>query len=157
MNTIYIMRHGDAVGRAHSDAERPLSERGVTEAESMVTELLPDPPALIWVSPYLRAQQTKDIVVAGLKKAGHLPQIVTVNGITPDDRPLEVLDLLSSIQDSPILLVSHNPLVSLLLSVLTEGHTQASIGMATASIACLNGEVIAAGTMMLDWYKTPVL
>ena len=156
MSTVYIMRHGEAVARAKSDAERPLSEQGVKEAESMAVELLPNPPLLIWVSPYLRAQQTRDVVVAGLKNKGHYPEVLTVPVITPDDRPQVILDMLGSVQESPILLVSHNPLVSVLLSVLTEGHTQASIGMATASIACLNGEVIAPGAMMLDWYKSPL-
>ena len=161
MSTVYVMRHGDTVSRANTDAERPLSERGIAEAESMVDTLLAEPPGLIWVSPYLRAQQTKDAVVAGLTQHGCNPLVETVEGITPDDHPMAVLALLSRYQESadqaqgPLLLVSHNPLVSLLLSVLTEGHAQPSIGMATASIACLQGDVFASGSMILEWYKTP--
>ena len=53
VSTVYVMRHGDAVSRANTDAERPLSERGIAEAESMVDTLLAEPPGLIWVSPCL--------------------------------------------------------------------------------------------------------
>ncbi len=155
MTDLYIMRHGDAVSRAATDAERPLSDRGRLEAASMVDLLLPNPPETLWVSPYVRAQQTADIIIDGLAKARHTPQLKTVESITPNDNPFKVVELLSDHSSGSLMLVSHNPLVSILLSLLTEGHNQAAIGMATASIACLQGEVPGLGTMDLQWYQSP--
>ncbi|MEE2731871.1 MAG: phosphohistidine phosphatase SixA [Pseudomonadota bacterium] len=155
MSTLYIMRHGDAISRAATDAERPLSDLGQGDAASMVPCLLERPPQTIWVSPYLRAQQTAAIVVTDLVQAGFKPKVETVSGITPEDNPYKLVDLLSDVTEGPLMLVSHNPFVSTLLSLLTEGHSQARIGMATASIVCLDGEVNGMGTMTLQWYKTP--
>ena len=155
MSTLYIMRHGDAISRAATDAERPLSDLGQSDAAKMIPCLLEQPPTTLWVSPYLRAQQTAAIVVTGLVQAGHNPNIETISGITPDDNPFKLVDLLADFNQGPLMLVSHNPFVSILLSLLTEGHTQAQIGMATASVACIQGEVNGLGTMDLQWYKTP--
>ena len=155
MNTLYIMRHGDAIGRAATDAERPLSDLGRGEAARMVPHLLDEPPTKLWVSPYLRAQQTAAIVVTGLVQAGHNPKIETVPDITPDDNPYKLVESLVDVSTGPLMLVSHNPFVSILLSLLIEGHTQARIGMATASLACVQGEVFGLGTSDLRWYKTP--
>ena len=155
MSSIYIMRHGDAIGRAATDAERPLSELGQADAAKMVPSLLEQPPTLLWVSPYLRAQQTAAIVVTGLVQAGHSPKIETIPNITPEDNPFTQVEALADLNQGPLMLVSHNPFVSTLLSLLTEGHTQARIGMATASIACVQGEVTGLGTMDLQWYKAP--
>lgn len=155
MNTLYIMRHGDAISRAATDAERPLSDLGQEDAAKMVSSLLNQPPTTLWVSPYLRAQQTAAIVVTGLAQAGHNPKIETISGITPDDNPFKLVDVLADVSQGPLMLVSHNPFVSTLLSLLTEGHTQARIGMGTASIACVQGEINGLGTMYLQWYKTP--
>ena len=155
MTTIFIMRHGDAISRAATDAERPLSELGQADAGRMVPCLQDVPPLAVWVSPYLRAQQTAAIVVAGLDIAGHKPTVKTVPNITPDDNPYTLIEELAVGFETPLLLVSHNPFVSTLLSLLTEGHSQASIGMATASVACLEGSVVGLGTMDLKWYKTP--
>ena len=155
MSTLYIMRHGDAISRAATDAERPLSDLGQNDAAKMVPCLLEQPPTTLWVSPYVRAQQTAAIVVTGLVQAGHNPKIETVPHITPEDNPFKLVERLAGVTEGPLMLVSHNPFVSILLSLLTEGHSQAQIGMATASIACLQGELNGLGTMELQWYKTP--
>jgi len=155
MTTLYLMRHGSAVAHAATDAERPLSDQGRAEVAAMVPHLLAKPPALVWVSPYLRAQQTAAIVLSGLQAAGIRPQLETVAGITPDDNPFAAVDMLASASQSPLLVVTHNPFVSVLVSLLSEGHSQARLGMATASIGCLSGDVVGMGTLTLEWYQRP--
>lgn len=155
MTTIYVMRHGDAISQAATDAERPLSERGKAEVDSMVTHLLVSPPAVVWVSPYLRAQQTAEIVISRLLERGLRPEQETVAGITPDDSPYAAVDMLEAVRQGPLLLVSHNPLVSSLVSLLTAGHNQPQLAMATASVSCLSAESIGMGTMDLEWYRQP--
>lgn len=157
MTTLYIMRHGDAVSRAPSDRERPLSERGKTEAAAMAKCLLANPPLKLLVSPYLRAQQTASIVLAALEAAGNKVSFETVSYITPEDDPFDAVKKLGELADGngPVMLVSHNPFVSILLSLLTEGHAQAGLPMATASVACLSAKSFSLGTANLDWYRPP--
>lgn len=155
MSVLYIMRHGDAVSRAPTDSERPLSDRGRQEAESMIQHLLERPPERVLVSPYLRAQQTARIVLEGLNSHGHLPVVETIPYITPDDSPTAAVGKLADFTDDTLLMVSHNPFVSILVGLLTEGHMQGGIPMATASIARITGSEIGLGTGDLDWYKTP--
>lgn len=155
MTRLYVMRHGDAESAARTDSERPLSERGKAEAASMVQYLIAEPPVNLLVSPYLRAQQTAAIVLSGLEKNGFKPDVQTIPNITPDDNPREIIAKLSDMSDGPLMIVSHNPFVSLLVSLLTQGHTQVGMAMATASIACVTADVWELGAADLHWYNTP--
>ena len=57
---IFIMRHGDAANIAGDDSLRPLTEQGDLEAKIMGQWLLHKKTKLldVFVSPYIRAQQT---------------------------------------------------------------------------------------------------
>ena len=148
--TLYIMRHGHAVNRAASDAQRPLSPQGETEVRQVASKLSGLKPDLFMASPYLRAQQTARI----LKEAAAIPsEITTEPGITPDDHPSGVAKMLSELDNvSEILMVSHNPLVSALVSLLVDGHLQGGYAMSTASIACLDfDEILDVGQGTLRW------
>ncbi|MCL6408333.1 phosphohistidine phosphatase SixA, partial [Dickeya dadantii] len=61
---VLIMRHGDAVLDAASDAVRPLSDGGRDESCQMACWLNEQDIDIerVLVSPYLRAQQTLDVV-----------------------------------------------------------------------------------------------
>ena len=153
---LYLMRHGDAVSKARTDQERPLSPLGEAQASSMVPVLLDQPPKRLLVSPYLRAQQTANLVAGGLASHDIELAIETVEFITPDDSPHYALrNLEPLLQNSgPILVVSHQPLVGCLISLLAEGH---GLGMpvGTASIACLKSDTMGAGTADLIWFQSP--
>ena len=60
--TLWLLRHGEAEARARSDAERPLTERGRKEVRRCAERLRGRPLQYILASPYLRAQQTAEIV-----------------------------------------------------------------------------------------------
>lgn len=150
--TLYIMRHGHATAQAATDAQRPLSGHGVKEVESAAAHLAGVVPDVFWASPYLRAQQTAEII----KEAAELSiPFETIDTITPDDHPAAVAQALSELgEKSAILMVSHNPLVSALVSWLVDGHYQGGYGMQTANIACLEfDEVIGPGLGVLQWLK----
>jgi broad specificity phosphatase PhoE len=87
---LWVVRHGESAGnvardRAEAeglerialesrDVDVPLSERGHDQARALGSLLAEQPPATVWVSPYLRARQT---VGTALESAGlHLPVIV---------------------------------------------------------------------------------
>ena len=61
MPTILLLRHGHAGSKAQwlgNDVQRPLSRRGVAEANSLVAVLSPFGVTSIASSPYLRCVQT---------------------------------------------------------------------------------------------------
>lgn len=152
--TLYVMRHGHAVMRAASDAERPLSDHGEIEVKKAAEALAGISPAVFIASPYLRAQQTAKLVKS---VASITTEITTEENITPDDHPLGVVKLLSELAEplagsGEILMVSHNPLVSALVSLLVDGHYQGGYAMDTASIACIDfDQILEAGQGTLRW------
>lgn len=119
---IYIMRHGEAETFAPTDAERPLTGRGQQHSEQMALQLasqLADGLDLVWVSPYLRAQQTWQVM------ARHLPapeKLMTVDEITPYGQAEDVAAYLKAMitveQPQTVLIVSHLPLVGYLAAEL---------------------------------------
>ena len=120
---VYVMRHGDALLRAKTGADRPLSETGKREANSMVQYLVNAGLGRIMASPYLRAQQTAEIVESGLKQSGVSLTRETLDCITPNNTPMQVIAQLGPQlkQIDRLLLVSHQPLVGSLISLLIEG------------------------------------
>lgn len=144
---LYIMRHGDAIQYARTDAERPLSELGRRQAADMVCHLQDEPPAHVIASPYVRAQQTCSIVCEGLG----IDHFETVAGITPDSDPLQVVKLLERYDSNSLLMVSHQPLVSTLIALLVDGSINGGYMMGTASIACLEFEMAGIGQARLQW------
>lgn len=144
---LYVMRHGDAIPYARTDAERTLSELGRRQAARMVRHLLSEPPTRVIASPYVRAQQTCSIVCEGLG----IDHFETVPGITPDNDPFQVVKLLQRYDTSRLLMVSHQPLVSTLIALLVDGNITERYMMGTASIACLDSEVLGIGQAHLQW------
>jgi phosphohistidine phosphatase len=117
---LWVLRHGEAHHQAPTDAERELTEAGRAEVLRSAAHLQGLALDAIYASPYVRAQQTAELVRDAL---GHGEPIKLEN----------------------ILLVSHQPLVSTLLGLL-DNHEH---HMGTASLAELDGEWPLAGLMTL--------
>lgn len=144
---VWVLRHGEAQAQATSDRERPLTPTGLTQAQG-VGQFIAEHAAIdrVFVSPYLRAQQTCAEV---LRPLGLTAQ--TVDWLTPDVSPEQVIDALERMQGEEqvweVLLVSHQPLVSQLVSLLVDGHLQGYYPMAPASLVALEGDFVAPGLM----------
>ncbi|MFB3305563.1 phosphohistidine phosphatase SixA [Pseudomonas sp. AMR01] len=147
---LWILRHGEAEAHAPSDAQRNLTEHGRGEALRSAANLIGQPISAIIASPYVRAQQTAQLVREVL---GFDPEICTVPWLTPDSSPLQVLEELRT--DDNVLLVSHQPLVGSLISFLQHGHLRQPQPMYTASLAELEGDFPLAGLMSLVSVKNP--
>ncbi len=147
---LWILRHGEAEGHAPTDAERNLTEHGRAEVLRSAAHLIGQPITAIIASPYVRAQQTAQLVREAL---GFEPQVRTVPWLTPEGNPLEVLQKLET--DDTVLLVSHQPLVGSLISFLQHGHQRQPQPMYTASLAGLEGDFPLAGLMSLVSVKNP--
>lgn len=139
---LWVLRHGQAEPHAASDPQRRLTAQGRREAQLMARCLAGQPLDVILASPYVRAQQTAELVREQLQMRR---AIVTVDWATPDDDPLAVLDHLAERSEGHLLLVSHQPLVGQLLSLTVDGHRQGHYPMPTAGLACVEMALPAAG------------
>ncbi|MBK5551195.1 MULTISPECIES: phosphohistidine phosphatase SixA [unclassified Pseudomonas] len=148
---LWVLRHGEAEPYgSRPDSERALTAHGREEALRSAAELIGQPISAIYASPYLRAQQTAQLVREAL---GFEPEIRTVEWLTPDNRPQAVAEQLVSVDYA--LLVSHNPLVGNLLGYLQHGHVQQPEAVKTAGLAELEGDLPLAGAMKLNGIKHP--
>ena len=148
---LWVLRHGEAEPYgSRPDSERALTAHGREETLRSAAELIGQPITSIYASPYLRAQQTAELVRDAL---GFQPDIRTVEWLTPDNRPQAVAEQLVSVDHA--LLVSHNPLVGNLLGYLQHGHVQQPEAVKTAGLAELEGDLPLAGAMKLNGIKHP--
>ena len=138
---LYIMRHGEAVPFADADRNRPLSEHGcwqVTEVARQISDL---PLTGILTSPYLRARQTAELMQAGMA-ATDIP-VICCDQLIPD-APVRVVP--ETIPDGSCwLLVSHMPLVSRLVGLLTLDAPDMGAHFSKAMVIGLDMPVVAPG------------
>ncbi|WP_017902708.1 phosphohistidine phosphatase SixA [Pseudomonas asplenii] len=142
---LWVLRHGQAEPQVSSDAERSLTVHGRQEVLRSAAHLIGQPLAAIYASPYVRAQQTAQLVRDVL---GFEAPIITAPWLTPDTHPARVLEQLDTADN--LLLVSHQPLVGSLISLLEAGHLRTPQPMNTASLAELQGDWPLAGAMTLN-------
>ncbi|PYY72015.1 phosphohistidine phosphatase SixA [Pseudomonas jessenii] len=148
---LWVLRHGEAEPYGtRADSERALTDHGRKEVLSSAARLMGQPLTAIYASPYLRAQQTAQLVREAL---GFEPEIRTVEWLTPETDPDKVAEQLVSV--SNVLLVSHNPLVGHLLSYLQHGAGHPPEKVSTAGLAELKGDELLVGSMKLDSIKHP--
>ncbi|MGH8384473.1 MAG: phosphohistidine phosphatase SixA [Pseudomonas sp.] len=149
---IWVLRHGEAVphGSRPHDSERELTDHGREAVLRSAALLIGQPLTAIYASPYLRAQQTAELVRDAL---GFEPKIRTVEWLTPDTEPDKVAEQMVSV--SNVLLVSHNPLVGSLLSYLQHGAGHPPERVSTAGLAELKGAELVIGAMKLSSIKHP--
>lgn len=119
---LFVMRHGQASSYASNDASRELTEQGFLEAKVMAKWANEQGISFdkVYASPYVRAQQTANTLVAQLTQ---LSPITTLDFITPSDSASMVHDYIDGICQveklTSLLIVSHMPLVSYLTAELT--------------------------------------
>ena len=153
---LYILRHGEAEPFASHDSLRPLTARGQSDVERAVRSKFQELSQVerVLVSPYLRAQQTADIVKAVFPN--HV--FDECNLLVPDASPIVLLDYLNSLFEKEdlesLLLVSHQPLVGTLIDGLS-GADPGRYFMGTAALAALDCEIVAAGCADVQWLINP--
>lgn len=147
---IFIMRHGEAMAGAVTDADRELTHIGREDVSNMINKYKDELRGIdeVWTSPYTRAQQTADIVRGILHKP-----IVTQDWLVPTNNPDKTMDVLRE-KKKTILLVSHQPLVGTLVDRIV-GLEPGRYRMGTASIACVEAELMTYGCGELLWLHQP--
>jgi phosphohistidine phosphatase len=149
---LWILRHGEAQYRARTDAERELTARGREEVLGSAAHLLGKPLRWIIASPYVRAQQTAELVRQAL---GFSDSVITVPWLTPESDPHKVLSNLDLYASDDVLLVSHQPLVGSVVGLAVHGNLQQAQPMNTASLAELQADFPLAGAMELVGVRHP--
>ena len=118
MHDLVLLRHGHALGSGEagvsSDAQRPLSGRGITEASEAAQRLKAAcfHPEIIIASPYLRAAMTANIAAKLFPGARRL----TTDALSDGDAA-GVIELLSGTDlraGAGLLVVGHQPLLGAL-------------------------------------------
>jgi len=146
---LYIVRHGEAEPVIKADELRELTEHGKWEAKRTALWLKTQLTCFdyVYASPYIRAQQTKDII---LSRGIDFAHEEVIDELTPEGDAKRVTDYVlaniddkykddqyrdnkdkNSEKDINIICVSHMPLVSYFIGELT-GYTPI---MATAGVA----------------------
>lgn len=161
---LYILRHGEAAATAPGgrggDSQRPLTPKGEAQVIDVARNSGGRLGSLDQVvsSPYLRARQTAAIMMRSLKDRAewqHERELLISPTITPDGDLREIGAFIEALDSEELMLVSHQPLVSHLITFLTDSELPGSMG--TANLAALELSAFARGGGELLWFERPGL
>lgn len=157
---LFVLRHGHAEADAPTDKQRPLSLAGVHEVKTIIARCADELEKVerVFVSPYLRAQQTFQVaseVLPTLRKNVHKEDL---DLIVPGGNPQAVIDFLVErrINDGlqSVLLITHQPFAGTFVDKLCDLETGA-YRIGTAGLAAIDVDPVAAGLGVLRWLKHP--
>jgi phosphohistidine phosphatase len=156
---IYLLRHAES-GAGHPDSSRILSSRGRAHAQILgefLNKKATPQPSVLWCSPYCRAQETSQIVLNAW--GGPVTHRQNEERLEPEMNPTS---LVADIQrlDQDVLLVGHNPNISILASLLLSAeHGRAHVNFQTCIMACFEQNLIPdygeVGPCELSWILDP--
>ena len=153
---IILMRHGEAERFASSDSQRCLTDRGRAETRQVCLQQKADLEDVthVVVSPYVRAQQTAEIVLELLG----LQAVTTTESIIPGASPEKAVKFLEDhCQEygvDNLLVICHMPIVGLMTSYLVDGQIQ-HYGFATSSFLGIELPMIGPGCGTKLWHRYP--
>lgn len=141
---IYLLRHGEAEARQYDDPQRALTATGRQEVQQVARQFAARGITLdaCYYSPYLRTSQTCSLFLA---EAGSGQKAEPLELLTPVHRASQVLGYLQRLAASDVLLVTHNPLVSELMALLTDTALADMHIFATAELNALACETVSRG------------
>ncbi len=155
--TLYFLRHADAAWDAASDFVRPLTPKGIAQAEKMASfcdkhGLVPSP---IWHSPYLRAAQTAKILHARFPSSRIAEKPWLGCGMSPASLCDQINASGELSENSSLFLVGHEPDFSQSIEALL-GIQGGGVNIRKASLTSLELSFpVMPGTACLD-FSLPV-
>lgn len=151
---LYLLRHGEAEPSARNDGSRQLTEAGHEEVSSVAKQFASRNLKIdcCYVSPSMRAQQTATTFLSLIFDA---PEAVTLDLLSPSKRAAPAIEFLNTCEDENILLVSHNPILSELLALLTQGNVDNLFILDTGNLACVSLEIAGLGMGSSPFILTP--
>ncbi len=139
---LFLLRHGEAGFNALTDEQRSLTDNGRFRLRQMLLqhqELL-EGIERICHSPYLRTCQTTELVCEAKAVATSPLKL-----LTPESSPQKVINWLSEQTDESLMLVTHQPLIGNLVSLLCEGDLSRPEPMMPGCLAIIELEFPAVG------------
>jgi len=133
---LFLLRHADALEQAPTDLARPLSNKGLQQAQKLARFFTAAQlkPAQILCSPAVRTLQTARAIANALSLPV-LPCEWALPGMHPDD----AIDGLKSFRNSgPVLLVGHQPDIALFAAKLLSYHHPERLHISKASLMHLH-------------------
>jgi phosphohistidine phosphatase len=151
---LFLLRHGEAEASATSNEGRQLTEAGYEEIGSVARQFASRNLKIdrCFVSPALRAQQTANTFLSLIFDP---PEPVTVELLNPNQRAAQAIEFLGNSSDENILLVSHNPILSELLALLTNGNVDKLLILETGNLACISLDIVGLGMGICPFILTP--
>lgn len=153
---LFVLRHGHAEAEAPTDKQRPLSLEGNHEVKTIVARCAGEleKVELVFVSPYLRAQETfqaaREVLPTLYKE--------DLNLIVPGGDAQRAIDFLAERQASDdlsaVLLITHQPFAGTFVDKLCDLEAGA-YRIGTAGLAAIDADPVAAGLGVLRWLKHP--
>lgn len=152
---VYLLRHGQAELHASSDDLRHLTPKGKEDVEDVARQFLlkGESIELCFNSPYARAQETAQLFV---KTGGLNCDIQTEEILTPENAPQQVLVFLQSLSAQTVLLVGHNPLLTALFALFTNGASDHRMKiMAAGELCAISFDFLGEGLGECDYCLLP--
>ena len=157
---IYLIRHSNAVDPGtpgyEDDSLRPLTEKGRDKMKDIASALkeLDVKPDLIVSSPYVRAQQTAEILAKVLQYKRELTFSDALVPMGNADNIIGEINEKYSVDE--LVLVGHEPCFSTLISMLTAGNPDLNINIKNGGVCCLSSDDLhTERKAVLEWLLTP--
>ena len=150
---VYLLRHAIAEDRAATDSVRDLTAEGLAQARSITEKFKQHSPVIdrVLCSPYNRAQQTASAVITLFPGLA----LTLDESIKPDGNVYSVLDAIERLAVQHLLVVSHNPFLSNLLSVMVDGTMESHRYVDNSTLHCVSMDVIASGCCEIAYSLEP--
>lgn len=156
---LYLVRHGAAEDKLwKSDAERALTAQGRDDLLLVADRLrgAVEHPLRLLSSPYLRAEQTAEIL---RERLGIKEKLAPTNALLPEadwGQLRAVLEPLAAQGVANVVAVGHNPSISLMVATIIAGDEDARVSMAKGAAACLEiDDLRGRPAGELKWLLTP--
>lgn len=148
---LFVLRHGEAGSHPQGDWLRTLTTRGRVDVHHVISSRLSELSGVrdIWVSPYVRAQET------ALLAAELLPScaLITCDFLVPESSPRELLAMLEEkAPNGQVLIVSHQPLVGRFADMIV-GSDPGFHPFDTATLAAFDISYMASGMARCCWMQ----
>ncbi|MCC5857377.1 MAG: histidine phosphatase family protein [Ectothiorhodospiraceae bacterium] len=156
MQRVVLVRHGPAedAGDGVTDMARGLTDKGRQKTRKAARGLAAvlGSVDLLAASPYIRALQTADILDEHL----HANRRLELSCLVPGGSPAEALDRVAQEDAELVVLVGHEPHLSLLAGLAMTGESRRMLAFRKAGAAMLEFPVRArAGEGLLHWLFSP--
>jgi phosphohistidine phosphatase SixA len=156
---IYLLRHAEAEP-GFPDDSRILHASGREHARRLGDFLRAKPafqPTALWCSPFRRAQQTAELLLEAW--GGSIDSRQNEARLEPERNPAPLIEDLQQLGQD-VLVVGHNPNISILASLLLSGErARTRVHFNTAVMVCLQWDPVPNygqfGPCELDWMLDP--